>query len=98
MIRGPLKAVILACALCLALSASAAAPRQPSTRPAGRIVGGEDWVRPDERRLLGRLAGAAGTCVEFGRDGRRVLTAGGDAARVWDARTFKPLAKPLRHG
>ena len=48
-------------------------------------------------RFLGRLAGAGGTAVQFSPDGARLLTAGGNEARVWDAATLKPVAGPLRH-
>jgi WD40 repeat protein len=48
-------------------------------------------------RPLAKLAGPSGTDVAFSRDGKLLLTAGGDSARVWDARTFEPVTKPLRH-
>jgi hypothetical protein len=40
----------------------------------------------DGPRPLAKLAGPAGTAVAFSRDGKFILTAGGDSARVWDAR------------
>jgi WD40 repeat protein len=52
----------------------------------------------DAPRPLAKLAGPAGTAVEFSRDGKFILTAGGDEARVWDAATFEPVTEPLTHG
>jgi len=49
-------------------------------------------------RLLAKLPGPSGTAVAFSRDGKLLLSAGGDEARVWDAETYKPLTDPLRHG
>jgi WD40 repeat protein len=49
------------------------------------------------RRPLAKLAGPAGTDVAFSRDGKLILTAGGDSARVWDARTYEPVTPPLVH-
>jgi WD40 repeat protein len=49
-------------------------------------------------RPLARLPGPSGTAVEFSRDGKLILTAGGDQARVWNARTFRPVTGRLRHG
>jgi WD40 repeat protein len=51
-----------------------------------------------EARLLARLPGPSGTVVAFSPDGKRILTVGGDEARVWDAETFKPVTSALRHG
>lgn len=48
--------------------------------------------------LVGTLRGCGGTCVEFSRDGTRLLTAGRDEARVWDAHTLQPVTPPLKHG
>jgi WD40 repeat protein len=48
-------------------------------------------------RPLAKLPGPAGTAVAFSRDGKLILTAGGDEARVWDAETFTPLTGPLKH-
>lgn len=47
------------------------------------------------------LAWAQDTSVfhaEFSADGGRILTAGRDAARVWDAKTGQPIGKPMRGG
>jgi len=52
----------------------------------------------DAKNIVARLNGCGGTCVSFSHDGSRILTAGKDAARVWDARTFRPLSEPLKHG
>jgi WD40 repeat protein len=51
-----------------------------------------------DNRLLAKLPGPSGTAAEFSRDGKLILTAGGDAARVWDAETFEPVTERLRHG
>ena len=40
---------------------------------------------PGGPRPLAKLPGPAGTAAAFSRDGKRLLTAGGDEARVWDA-------------
>ena len=42
---------------------------------------------PAGPRLLAKLPGPAGTAAAFSRDGKLLLTAGGDEARVWDAET-----------
>jgi WD40 repeat protein len=55
--------------------------------------------RPDvtNGQLLARLPGPAGTAVAFSRDGKLILTAGGDEARVWEAETYGSVTGPLRH-
>ena len=53
--------------------------------------------RPPAPQPLAKLPGPTGTDVAFSRDGQLLLTAGGDEARVWDAQTYKPLTKPLKH-
>ena len=53
---------------------------------------------PAGPRLLANLPGPAGTAAPFSRDGKRLLTAGGDEARVWDAEEYKPVTEPLKHG
>jgi WD40 repeat protein len=50
-----------------------------------------------ERQPLAKLPGPAGTAVAFTRDGKLILTAGGNEARVWDAKTFRPVTPPLLH-
>jgi WD40 repeat protein len=50
-----------------------------------------------DKQLLAKLPGPSGTVVEFSRDDKFILAAGGDEARVWDAQTFKPLTGPLLH-
>jgi WD40 repeat protein len=50
-----------------------------------------------DKQFLARLPGPSGTAVEFSRDGKFILTAGGDEVRVWDANTFQPLGQPIRH-
>lgn len=52
---------------------------------------------PAEPKPPAKLPGPTGTDVAFSRDGKRLLTAGGDQARVWDAQTYKPVTPPLRH-
>ena len=52
---------------------------------------------PGGVRLLAKLPGPAGTAAAFSRDGKLLITAGGDEARVWDAETFKPVTGPLKH-
>ena len=44
------------------------------------------------------LHGCGGRAVEFSRDGAKLMTAGKEAARVWDGHTFKPVTGPLKHG
>jgi WD40 repeat protein len=51
----------------------------------------------DNPALLAKLPGPAGTDVAWSQDGKLLLTAGGDQARVWDADTYKPVTKPLKH-
>jgi WD40 repeat protein len=41
------------------------------------------------------LQGSGGTTAEFSADGKVLLTAGGNSARLWDATTFRPLTPPL---
>jgi WD40 repeat protein len=43
------------------------------------------------------LKGFGGTVAEFSADGKTLLTAGGDSARVWDAATFRPMSEPMGH-
>ena len=66
---------------------------------AAHPASGDDSKPPEGQgaRPLGRLEGASGTVVTFSEDGTRILTAGGNEARVWDGRTFQPLTEPLRH-
>jgi WD40 repeat protein len=45
----------------------------------------------------GTLAGCSGAAAVFSPDGKRILTAGHDAARVWDAETLGPMTEPLPH-
>jgi WD40 repeat protein len=73
---------LLATALSLVVRAAAGADPPPDA------AGG---------RLLAKLPGPAGTDVAFSRDGKLILTAGGDEARGWDAETYKPVTKPLKH-
>ena len=47
-------------------------------------------------RLIATLRGCSGVCVSFSPDGRFILTAGEDGARVWDARSLQPVTGPLR--
>ena len=50
-----------------------------------------------EPKPLAKLPGPAGTDVAFSRDGKLLLTAGGDQARVWNAETYEPVTEPLKH-
>src|SRR5688500_8357349 len=52
---------------------------------------------PGGARLIAKLPGRAGTDVAFSRDGKRLLAAGGDEARVWNAETYEPVTDPLKH-
>jgi WD40 repeat protein len=74
-------APLLLLGLCIAAMPASAADALPAGGP----------------RPLAKLAGPAGTDVAFSRDGKLILTAGGDSARVWDARTFEPRTPPLTH-
>jgi WD40 repeat protein len=56
-----------------------------------------DFAQPAADRPIAKLPGPAGTAVAFSRDGKLLLTAGGDEARVWDADTFEPVFAPLKH-
>jgi WD40 repeat protein len=51
----------------------------------------------DDPLLRAKLPGPSGTAVEFSRDGKLILTAGGDEARVWDARTYEPATPAMKH-
>jgi WD40 repeat protein len=49
-------------------------------------------------RRVGQLQG--GSCIEvspFSRDGSAFVLSYGDSVRVWDAKTLRPLSKPLQH-
>jgi WD40 repeat protein len=43
------------------------------------------------------LNGSGGNIVCFSGDGSRILTAGKDEARVWDASTFRPVSDPIKN-
>jgi WD40 repeat protein len=77
----PTLAALLLLARCLAPAPASAADAPPADTP----------------RPLAKLAGPAGTAVEFSRDGKLILTAGGDEVRVWNAHTFEPITEPLKH-
>jgi hypothetical protein len=47
--------------------------------------------RPRETRMLGGGAGPVGACT-LSRDGRRIVTAGAEGARLWDAAAYALLA------
>src|SRR5688572_18873893 len=51
----------------------------------------------EDSRVVARLPSPGGVDLAFSRDGSRLLTAGSDQAWVWDAKTFRPIAGPLRH-
>src|SRR4051794_16128446 len=53
---------------------------------------------PLKPKLLGKVSGCSGTSAVFTRDGQRILTAGDEAARLWDAATLRPVTDPLVHG
>jgi WD40 repeat protein len=77
----PSLATLLLLARCLAPAPASAADAPPADGP----------------RPIAKLAGPAGTTVAFSRDGKLILTAGGDSARVWHARTYEPVADSLKH-
>ena len=52
---------------------------------------------PPEGRPVAKLAGPSGTAAAFSRDGKLLLTAGADSARVWHAQTFEPTTDPFSH-
>ncbi|MDB5172401.1 MAG: repeat, subgroup [Phycisphaerales bacterium] len=67
--------------------------------PAAQAEADEDAAKARQYpRLLARLEGSGGGSVSFSPDGGMILTAGYNEARVWGARTFAPLTKPLDHG
>ena len=72
--------------IALALTALTTLPPPTAAAPA-----------PGAARPLARLPGPAGTAAAFSPDGKLLLTAGGDSARVWDAQTYQPLSPPLKH-
>src|SRR4051812_40029044 len=47
-------------------------------------------------RRVARLDGPAGLVVTFSADGKRLLTAGGSEARVWDVPTGAPLCDTMK--
>ncbi len=55
-------------------------------------------IAADHPQLLGRLEGSGGRCVSFSADGKRLLTADVESARIWDVQSLKPLTKPIKHG
>ncbi|HWE95494.1 MAG TPA: WD40 repeat domain-containing protein [Tepidisphaeraceae bacterium] len=70
----------------------------PSNLSGPGIARGDDADAPqDVSRQVIRLVGSSGLCASFSSDGTRILTAGNDEARVWDAKTFKPVIEPIRH-
>ena len=54
--------------------------------------------RAPQAKALARLNAPGGTDLAFSADGRFLLTAGADQARVWDARAYKPVTEALTHG
>src|SRR6476469_7100662 len=54
-------------------------------------------VWPKRVNPIARVEGSGGLIAAYSEDGTAILTAGGAEARVWDARTFKPLTEPLKH-
>jgi WD40 repeat protein len=78
----------LACLALLLLLAHCLAPAP---------VSAADAPPADGPRPLAKLAGPAGTAVEFSRDGKLILTAGPGGARVWDAASYRPKTQLLRH-
>ena len=44
------------------------------------------------------LNGPGGTGLMFSADGKRLLVAGGDECTIWDTRTGRRIAGPLKHG
>jgi WD40 repeat protein len=75
---GPTLAVLLLLARCLAPTPASAADAPPADGP----------------RPLAKLAGPSGTDVAFSRDGKLLLTAGGDEAREPDVQTYEEVALP----
>ncbi|HWE95538.1 MAG TPA: WD40 repeat domain-containing protein [Tepidisphaeraceae bacterium] len=51
----------------------------------------------DDNGQVTRLMGSGGLCASFSSNGAWILTAGNDEARVWDAKTLKPVIDPIRH-
>lgn len=52
----------------------------------------------DDAHVITRADGPGGFAAIFSADGTRILTADREAARVWDARSLKPITPPLAHG
>jgi WD40 repeat protein len=47
--------------------------------------------------LVATLVGSGGEFAYFSPDGARLLTIGGDQARIWDVKSYKPLSAAFRH-
>src|SRR5688500_6671639 len=87
-------------------------PAPPPTRPPRRrrndsraraVRRGRPAAARGTRRRRTAAAGPARRIVRRGRGVQRawcsrILTAGGTEARVWDARTFRPLTDSLKYG
>ena len=93
------RGTLAAAALMIVLWMSAGSERVVAVSPPADDTGARVADSPPGRDgpLVGRLAGAGGTTASYSGDGRFVLTAGGRAARVWDAATLRPMTPPLRH-
>ncbi|HET6246569.1 MAG TPA: hypothetical protein VFE47_02635, partial [Tepidisphaeraceae bacterium] len=48
--------------------------------------------------LLARLDGCGGVVVAYTGDAKKIMTAGDQDVRLWDAATFQPLTRPMHHG
>jgi WD40 repeat protein len=48
-------------------------------------------------KYVGTLRGTGGTLVLFSPDGSKLLTVGGNVARIWDVKTLKAATAPLEH-
>jgi dipeptidyl aminopeptidase/acylaminoacyl peptidase len=90
---------VSACGCAAHSSSHPAAPR--SDLQAVQALSGAGIADPQtstDQNPVARLPDSGGEIVQFSDDGKRLLTAGPSAARVWDAVTFKPLTKQIRQG
>ena len=57
----------------------------------------EGLVEQPVTTLAGALRGSGGSYVAFSGDGAKILTYGGNTARVWSKESLKPVTEQIRH-